>query len=342
MHGVSTLLADVVHAQYEARMPTARAPRLIERLQELSRDSDALNASTGIATLHEALSSRDRLAIIAAAKLIAEHTLTGHSARLAEAYRAIASERGSADPGCFAKEALLGALEAVEHQDPTLFAEAAWHVQLEKSKGGLRDSAANVRARAVLSLARLGHPDLIPIFGARLGDEDPAVRLAAATAIAHRGHRDGAGLLLLRLGAGDPVEAILLECLRALFAVAPDLALQQARTMLQNPRDRDRALQALGTAPSDQAIQLLQDQLSAAALASLRKPIIEALSLSRRQSARSLLLDLIVSDKESDAEVALEALAIHRYDSRLVEQLKAATANSTQLSKLFANLYKQP
>ncbi len=311
-----------------------------------ARDALAARARSGAAPgdgaiLDDALATLDQALVIEAATRIADHAIAGRDPALVTAYRALAGARASADPGCRAKAAILAALDAVDHADPELFAAAAGHVQRERVRGASRDTAAPVRVRGVLGVARLGHVDAMAIFGACLADRDAEVRHAAARAIAHRGQRDGAGLLLLKLGVGDEVPGLPVECLRGLFALAPDLAEPRARAMLDedDPRIRQVALHALGTAPDDRAIAVLADGLHGAAVAADRDAIIEALGLSRRGVARALLLELVASDRPSDAHAALTALAIHRDDPRVVAAVRAATADAPALADRVAQLF---
>ncbi|MET0341019.1 MAG: hypothetical protein ABW252_08450 [Polyangiales bacterium] len=307
----------------------------------LADDPAVLATPEGARALSDALASGDAKRVALAAERIAAHVLTGHEDSLAAAYRAFAGAGATRDPGCHAKEALIIALDACEHVDAALFAEASRCVQREQAKGHARDVGARVRARGVLALARTGHVDALAIFGAALGDADATVRLSAARAVAHREQRDGAGLLLLRLGAGDGEPEVLRTCLQGLFAVAPDLAVPAAAALLEgdDARARELALSALGTAPSDQAVTLLSDQLAEVALADDRKAVIDALGLSLRPLARRVLLALLESERATDAQAALEALAIHRYDPRVVEQVRAATASVPALARLAAALF---
>lgn len=262
----------------------------------------------------------------------------GDASAIAAAFRALVAEPRK-DPGCLAKEQLLGALDALEHIDADLFAEASRYVQPEGTKGVARDTGGRVRARGVLGVARLGHPDALPIFGACLADHDANVRLSAARAVAHRGERAGAGLLLLKLGVGDEARDVVVECLVGLLALAPDLAVPRAREMLRAARTRDVACQALGASHVPMAVELLAAELGDATLAADRDVLIEALGLSPCREARALLLDLVGSDRASDARAALRALSIHRYDARLVERLRIATAESRELTALFEELF---
>jgi hypothetical protein len=299
-----------------------------------------LQSAEGERVLRKALASSDTKLVGQAAALIQQHDLRSCAALLADTFRSLASDRASSDAACLAKQALLAALEALDYGDADLFAAAASYQQLERVKGGTRDTAARVRVAGLLGLARLGHSDFELYAGAGLGDGDPSVRLAAAQAIAHRGHRSGAGLLLLRLRAWDEVPEIAIECLRGLFAIAPEHALRYAKRALaeEAPDRREHVLQALGSANDDRAVELLATELEQALLAPERERIIEALGLSRRSRARDLLLDVVREGRASDAEAALSALAIHRYDARLMERLEEAVGHSRELAARFRAL----
>lgn len=323
-------------------MAKASAKSTSSELSELVATPERLETVAGEDVLQRALVSSDARLVAQAASLIGKHTLSRSARALCEAYRAFASDRAHVDAGCFAKEAILAALDALDHADAELFAEAAVYVQRERVKGGTRDTAARVRARGILGLARLGHSDFMSLAGGCLGDRDPMLRLAAAQAVSHRGHRDGAGLLLLRLEVGDDTPEIAIECLRGLFALAPDHALRYARDALQGGAEpqREQTLQALGTASDDRAIELLAATLEEATIAAERRQVIEALGLSRRPRARELLLGLVREGRTSDAEPALSALMIHRYDARLVEEVERATENSPQLAQRYRELLR--
>jgi hypothetical protein len=320
-------------------MATTRTKQIGNTLARLGAEG-VLAGAEGRSALQEALTSRDQRALAQAAKLIGEHALSDHEQGLATAYRELCGERAGSDPGCSAKEALLAALDALEHADAELFAQAAVHVQIEGAKGKRRDSAGPVRARGLLGLARLGHQDLALLLGAGLSDEEGAVRLAAARAIGHRRQRELAGLLLVKLGAGDAESAVLTECLQGLLALAIDFGLPRARALLERGGAlRELALQALGSAADDRALELLREELESRALPAERRDVIDALSVSLRPRARAILLDLLQSGSTSDAEAALSALSIHSYDARLAQQVREVTAHSPQLARRCAELF---
>jgi hypothetical protein len=49
--------------------------------------------------------------------------------------------------------------------------------------------------------------------------------------------------------------------------------------------------------------------------------------------------ELVSGERESDAEAALEALAIHRYDPRLCAELELRTAHDDDLARRFRALF---
>jgi HEAT repeat protein len=323
-------------------MAASSPKKLAQELGQL-RDRESCSSDGGTRLLRQALATGEPPLIVQAAQLVGAHTLHELSDALRDAWSALARADAKLDVGCLARTGLLTALDALDCGEAELFAEGARYEQLERMKGGIRDTAAPVRARGVLGLARLGHADFLPILGACLGDRDGTVRLAAARALGHRGQRDGAGLLLLRLSLGDREPEVGNECLRALFATAPDLAVGKAATLLRDAEgeSREQTLHALGATPHDGAVELLVHELEQHTLSEERKPIIEALGLSLRPSARAYLLTLVEGDRDADGEAALSALAIHRYDLRLVEQLRAASAHAPVLARRFREQYER-
>lgn len=308
--------------------------KLIADLGDLAAAPDA-NGAASQALLREALASSHQRAVVQAAELIAKHGATSLAPALLEAYRAFAGAKAEQDAGCLAKEALVTALEALESNDAGLFAAAAGCVQLERSKNQERDTAARVRARGLIGLARVGHPDFLVLAGAALGDRDASLRLTAARVIGHRGQYEGAGLLLLRLNAVEELPEVASECLRSLLVLAPEHAMRYAANALRvaNDAEREHLLHALGSANDERAIELLTSELDRVSLATDRAQVIEAIGLSRRASARGLLLTLLRESAPAEANVALSALAIHRYDPRLREQLIEGSAHSRELSR---------
>lgn len=311
-------------------------------LDELRGNRDAARSDAGQATLTRALASRQASLVIAAAQLVAEYTITPLRDALATAFHALAGDKAaSQDPGALAKEALVAALDAIDADEASLFAAAALFSTREAPRGTVRDSSGRLRARGLLALARVTHPDFSIIAAAGLTDPDATVQLSAARALATRGLREGAGLLLLRMRSAEIATDLYVACLHGLFVLAPEFAVTTARQGLRDAREasRERVLHALGSAHDARAADLLAGELSSAALSDDRLPFIHALGLSVHPRAREHLLELVSGERESDAEAALEALAIHRYDPRLRAELELRTAHDDDLARRLRALF---
>ena len=107
------------------------------------------------ARLVAGLRSGRSLVAARAARLIKEHRLEGFDEELEALFTRLLPDPVKSDPVCSAKLAAIEALDYLESMDPAPFVRASVHVQHEPS-----DTAAPMRARAVLALARIGHDEL--------------------------------------------------------------------------------------------------------------------------------------------------------------------------------------
>jgi HEAT repeat protein len=314
-------------------MAGSSVKQLTHALDQISRNEELLESAQGKQDLLTCLQSKHAAVLIRAANLIAEHQLQGFNDALRNAYQHLAGRQNRRDPNTAAKVALLTALEAIEDTDQTLFATAALETLPEAFRGGLRDISAGIRVRGLLGLARLGHPELLMILATCITDHDANVRLTAARVLAHRGEQAGAALLVMRLETGETIPEVIMECIHGLLTIEPTFAIRVIKKALEdtNPHRREPTLHALGTARSAVAVQLLSEELANCSDLEDRQLVIEALGLSLRPEARSLLLELVASDSSSEAWAALDALAIHKYDKRLMDQLMERASHSPEL-----------
>jgi HEAT repeat protein len=239
------------------------------------------------------------------------------------------------DPGSKAKLAALTALDFLESLDAEPFVTAVRLVQKELTQG---DTGAVVRARAVLGLARLQHPDFMLHAAERLADREPSVREAAADALGHRGDPAGAGLLELRLRIGERDPSVLLAVLSAMIALAPNWGVNRAAGLLGGRLDADggedddwgsrdasdAAALALGQSHRDDALGLLVDALGAEVRAVSRATLLRAIGAHRSERAVEVLLRTVAEGDGGDAGVAVEALLARRADPDLLERTRVA------------------
>ncbi len=303
-----------LEAQLDALAPALRDPSTPES-QELLRA--ALRASQSFAAAKAATVIRDRL-------------LPGFEADLKLAFERFLTNPVKADPSCKAKLAALEALDFLEDLDAAPFVAAARHFQREPSWGSPVDTAASLRARAALGLARQGHVDFPLLMAELLADPEAPVRQAAADAVAHRGEPAGAGLLLLKLREGDAEPQVALACLGGLLALAPEWGLTAAAALL---KEGDEALQevaalALGQSRREDALACLAEALEGEVLGRKRAPLLRAMGLHRSDRALAALLRIIAEGERADAEAAVESLAHRSFEPGLEERVRAAAAQN--------------
>lgn len=157
------------------------------------------------------------------------------AAALARTYRRLHEGGPAADPGCWARMALIEALARIgapEGEDAARLAVRT--VQVEPVGNGMVDTATGLRVAAAGMLANLGAPGALLDLAWLLFDFDPdavcsrqerpfaklATRVAAATAIGQLGDPAGAAVLALKLTfRGEEVGDVVVACMDALAAL---------------------------------------------------------------------------------------------------------------------------
>jgi HEAT repeat protein len=319
---------------------TQKRGRLEEQLEALEQACAAPESPEAAARLRGALREGPALVAARAGKVIRERGLDGFAADLEAAFRRFLADPVKSDPGCPAKLAALEALDFGGHGDAAVFLEAVRHVQLEPAWGPPVDTAVGVRARGVLALSRLGHPDLAFVAGTLLADAASPVRQAAADALAATGDAAHAGPLALRFAAGDEDPLVALACASGLLALVPGQALPRLRAALAGADEsaREVAALALGQSTREEALDLLLAHLESAPLASDRAVALRALGLQRNDRALRALLEVVAAGSLADAEAALAGLGARRFDAGVRDRARAAVAESQHAGRLAASL----
>jgi hypothetical protein len=246
--------------------------------------------------------------IAASARIVQQRRWTELRSALVTAFGVLCEEGARRDPGCGGKTACLTTLDHLDHLGLEVFLRAARTVQLEKAWGPPVDTAAPVRARAALALARFSGPEASVMLGALLADSTEAVRRAAIEACV--GRPDAAGMLAVRWALMDP-EALVaqLECGVALVHAGGDLGLELVSAGLSHPDEtlREVAALALAESRSPEALQRLGRALEDAVLPQARSLLIRAMVAHRSPAATVLLDDLLDEGSDADARVVVEA-----------------------------------
>jgi hypothetical protein len=286
------------------------------------------------AQIRAALRNGPSLVAARAARLVRDHAIDGFGEDLETMFRRFLSDPVKSDPGCHAKLAAVEALDYAEHADSEPFLIAARYVQLEPAWKKAVDSAVGLRARGVLALARLDHPDLSIVAGALLADPESPVRQAAADALAASRHRSAAGLLLLRRRLGDEDPLVSMACMTGLLALAPDVALPELRNELfgTDQDAREVAAVVLGQSSRDDALDLLIAYVEATPQAAHRAAALRALGLHRTERALDVALQRIAGGEGADAEAVIAGLAARRFESGIRDRVLAAARQNSDAS----------
>jgi HEAT repeat protein len=227
------------------------------------------------------------------------------------------------DKPCRAKLAVVRALDAMEHERPDVFLRAARHVLFEPVWGGVEDSAAPLRAAALVALARAEGTGSLPTLVDAMADPARDVRIAAAVALGAVGS-EGAGLVLrLKARLGDKDPDVFSECLGGLLAVDPRGNMPLVAGFLDpgNAVACEAAAMALGRSRLPEALDPLKDCCERTHPGELKQHLLLAIAILRRPDAVDFLAGLVATESEPDAFAALSALRIYKDDPRIRERI---------------------
>ena len=284
------------------------------------RDQDPSPELT--AELKTAIDDRSNLIVAAAAAIAGDLGLT-ELAPLVAAFDRFLVDPVKTDKLCRAKLAVIQALEKFEHEDPDVFLKAAHHVQEEPVWGGTEDTAAPLRAAALLALTRINVHGLLTLLVDALLDPKKEVRIAAAQALGCYGS-EAAGLILrLKARSGDREPEVLSECLCGLLACEPRENLSLVSSFLEG-RDiatQEAAILALGRSRLPAAFDRLREFWDRQPIATLRETVLLAMVMLRLPAATDFLIDLVATGPEPAALAALSTLKIHAHDPKLRQRI---------------------
>jgi len=269
------------------------------------------------------IGNRSNLVVAAAANLAGENTLADLAGDLEAAFDRFLVDPIRDDKLCRAKIAIVEALDKMEHLRTDVFLKAARHVQFEPVWAGTEDSAPPLRGAALIALARIEGPGCVALLTDAMADPAKDVRIAAALALGAVGSDAAALVLRLKVRIGDKDPDVLSECLGALLTTNPGEGLGIVAEHLDplRPATCEAAALALGKSRLAEALGPLVRCWERPHQAELGRQILLSIAMLRRPAAIEYLKGLVATGAEPTAIAALAALAIHKHDPRLREQV---------------------
>jgi len=266
-----------------------------------------------IKELRKALAAANNLVVAKAAKVVAACHLETLTQQLVDAFERFIGKPAKADQRCFAKVALVEALDALDYHDYEVFLKGIHHVQMEPVYGGQEDTAADLRAKSAIALAKQEYPgvffELVPL----LADPEPQPRIAAIKALTYLNEDKSELLLRLKVLTGDDEPQISSECFAGLMSIAPQRSMPFVANYLtaSDVLITEGAALALGESRDPQAFGLLRDVWEDTLDQELKKLLLLPMALSRCDDAFQFLLDVVACEYKDYAAAAVKALRVY-------------------------------
>jgi HEAT repeat protein len=273
--------------------------------------------------LQARLADASNIVVARAAEAIGLHGGDDLIPILVNTFQTLIRQPAAADKNCYAKEAIIAALERLDSPDPDPYLLGIRHVQMEPVFGGRVDTAANLRGHCATALARMRYREAHYAITPLLVDPEPQTRRAGIKALAHLGDERSELLLRLKALMGDTEPGVLGECLSGLLELEPDHSLPFAADFLRSADAAivEQAALALGGSHLDDAFTLLHQFWERNSDFALRKTLLLSIALIRSEEAFNYLLHVMQDEGGTVAVLACEALAIYGSDSKRRDQV---------------------
>jgi hypothetical protein len=293
-----------------------------EALLAIKKIRDAPDAFDLKQSLGPFLKHKSNHVIAAAADTACRFELGSFCPELVAAFGELMKKPATRDPGCKALISIAKVLAAMDQPASQVYFAGIRHVQKEASFGPPVDAAAPLRGVCAQGLVRMNHPDALLECVTLLADPEMEARAGAVRALGESGQTEGMLLLRLKALLGDAGE-IMSECFAALLRLAPAPSLEFVAGFLKSSSEEvaDRAALALGESQIPAAFGKLRECWDQTARASLRRTLLLAIAMLRRDEALEFLMHRVEEDAERGAADALAALALYSRDDAVRERI---------------------
>lgn len=312
-----------------------------KRMEEELEALDAvalLPVQERIEPLRKALAHRNNFVVARAAKLAETAPLPALVPELLIAYNRFFTDPVKTDPQCWAKNALVHALDALDYHEAEPYLRGLMHRQFEPVWGGQSDTASTLRSHslfALISCRELSEAALLRHLVTAFADPIPAVRAAAARAVAQVG--SDAASLLLRLRAevaGDEAET-LGACYSGVLSIEGHSAIGWVAGFLAKEDDAAaEAALALAATRAPESVPPLRAAFDRVGDPWFASVLLSALALTRQPEGLRFLLDQVDSESYY-AEKSVEAILRASPTLETVEQLAKLVEGNSRLQRAF-------
>ena len=304
-----------------------KAPSTEEALlaiRKIRDDPDGFDLKRDLAPF---LKHKSNHVIGAAADTVARLELGSFCPELVDAFLGLMKKPDTRDQGCKALIAIAKALATMDQPAPQVYFAGIRHVQKEGSFGPPVDAAAPLRGLCAQGLVRMSHPNALLECVTLLADPEIAARAGAVRALGESGQSEGMLLLRLKALLGDD-EEIMGECFAALLRLSPAPSLGFVAYFLHSSSDEvaERAALALGESRIPAAFGRLREAWERTARLSLRRTLLLALAMLRKDEALEFLMARLEEDTERGASDALAALVLYARDDLVRDRIDKVLA----------------
>jgi HEAT repeat protein len=269
--------------------------------------------------LAKALGDANNFYVSRAAERVAKLELTELIPHLEAAFERFLEGGREKDPQCWAKVALVKALDALGVKNAELYAAGFRCVQKEPVWGGDSDTAAPLRAMCAQALGACGLDarEALRILLPGLADASPQVRAETVTTIADVGTWEGELLIRLTAMKGDESAEVTGRCFQAILALDQPGAVAFVAAVLRGDDEMPalEAAAALAESRHDEALVIIKGYWRGILDRDMRRTIAIALGASPLRASAAFLLEILEAadgDLFGDALVGLEASRYYR------------------------------